>query len=514
MKLLASSLSLLVVCACARPPPSKQAVAELSIRLSQRSTDAVSRALSPVDVIMVNAPCDSGLLRVRSTVDGARRTDELQAQACKHGDETFTGDFSIATASMTRMGNTLVVEQTINGSLAYEGPTYSGTIRYDDLKFTSSITVVDGMVRIESELNGTVTIGGTTYAFDKASYAVVDTRPPTGGGAGGGSGGGAAGGSAGGVVGATVITGATGVTDLAVVGETAYFTGDLSGTQPAIFSASSTATAATVLCTGPMDSKLAGVVVDGSNVWALASASSGMRKLLRGSISGTGVACQEVATVDAKGFFFTALAPMAKVGDGLVYLAEDGSLKRFDVTSSTESVLVPAQAGTGFFELIGSTGTIGVVAQAQPAGATPALKTFGTSGLAETLASFSNPEFTTVGSRVLWAVDASGGAVTFKFRETTSGAVEASGATASVGVPGRINLSFCETNDGSAAGFAIAKSSDSAAGFYAVGLDANAPRKLSSQAFDIPVHCAVTATRLWMVEGDVGGSRNLLRVSR
>ncbi len=507
------ALSLLTLCACAKQPPSKQAVAELAIRLTQTSSDAVTRAISPVDTYDVNVPCDSGRMQVHSTVDGATRRDAIESVQCKFGDETFTGQLTLSTTSTTRMGNTVTVVQELNGSVAYEGPTYAGNMTYDALKLTTSVEVVDGRVTLRSMLQGSVTIGGTAYSFDKDSYVVLDTRPPTGGGS--ASGGGSAGGlssSAGGAAGATRITGVSGVTDLAVVGETAFFTGEVSSTQPGVFSANATSTTATLLCTGPSDSKLAGVVVDGANVYALMSSSSGTTKLLRTTTMATGGACQELGSVDAKGFFVTPFAAMAKVGDALVYFASDGSLKAYSLSTNTESVVAPSQGG--FFANIASTGTIGVVAQAQSGTAPPNLKTFTGAGLGETLASFSSPEFTTLGSRVLWAIDGASGAVTFKFRDAAMGSTESTGATAQLGVPGRINLTFCETNDGSAAGFAIAKSSDAAAGFYAIGTDANAPRKLTSQTWDTPVHCAVTASRLWVVEGDLGGSRNLLRFAR
>lgn len=507
------ALSLLMLCACAKPPPSKQAVAEVAIRFTQASTDAVTRAISPIDTYDLNVACERGRMQVRSTVDGSMRRDVIDYAACSFEDTTLTGQLIVTTSAITRMGNTVTFVQELNGTVTYEGPTYAGNLSYNALTLTTSVEVIDGRVTFRSSVRGTVTVGGTTHTYNDETYVVVDTRAPTGGGSavGGGSSGGTAA-SGGGAAGATRITGAGGVTDLAVSGETAFFTGEVSATQPGIFSATATSTAATLLCTGPADSKLAGVVVDGASVYALMTSSSGMTKLLRTSTTATGAACQELGTVDTKGFFFGGLASMAKVGDRLVYFGSDGSLKAWSVSGNSEAVIVPS--GESFFEAIGSTGAIGVVAQASPGGAAPALKTFTSAGLGQTLGAFSKPEFTTLGARVLWAIDGASGGVTFKYRDAAPGSPESTGATAQLGVPGRLNLTFCETNDGSAAGFAIAKSSDAAAGFYALGADPNAPRKLVSQAFDAPVHCAVTATRLWVVEGDLGGSRNLLRFDR
>lgn len=512
------ALSLLTLCACAKPPPSKQAVAELAIRLTQTSSDAVTRALAPIDTVDVNVACDSGAMQVHTVVDGATRRDSIDALQCRLGDETFNGQLTLTTSSTTRVGNVVTVVQQLDGVVSTEGPTFAGSTRYEALKLTTTTEVVDGRVSFKSTLTGVVTVGSTRYVFNEEHYVIVDARPPTAGGAaGGGSAGGTASGggmaAAGGTAGSTQILGASQVTDLAVVGERAFFSAEGSGSQPGIFSADATTTTATLLCSGPVDSRLAGLVVDGANAYALMSASSGATKLLRTSTTATGGPCQELGVVDARSFFFGAFAAMAKVDDRLVYFGSDGSLKAWSLTSNSESVVAQVSGGASFFDAIGSTGAIGIVPRAPAAGATPELKTFTAAGLGSTLATFSKPEFTTLGARVLWAIDGASGGVTFKFRDASS-ATETTGATAQLGTPGRINLTFCETNDGAAAGFAIAKSSDAAAGFYSVGADANAPRKITSQSFDAPLHCALTASRLWVVEGDFGGSRNLLRFAR
>lgn len=487
-------------------------------RVGYLTTDAATRAITPIDVT-ANVACDSGSVALAISTAGTSPvmvTSRQTFNACRIGNETLSGQLT-STWTSASTGNLAEVTVTYDGTLAYEGPTYAGNFAFNALRITKRIERLSDRIRITSTVTGNVTIGGTTYAYNGDSYTVEFPLP---GGSDGGAGGGSAGGSSGGgsAVGGggpnpgTTILGARQITDLAVSGETAIFTGATVADQSAIFSANATDSLASVLCTGAATTKLSGVVVDGTTVYALSDTATGsMRKLVRTTTTGIGAACTEVATVDARGFYLLGTAALAKVGDLLVYKAPDGSLKGYSVTSNMESVV--AQPGNGFFDTILSAGGIGVVAQAQGGATAPDLKTFTATGLGETVASFSKPDFTTVGTSILWAVDGSPG-VAFRYRQAASGSAVSMGATANLGIPGRSTTGFCETNDGVSAGVFVTKSADTFAGYYTVGLDAALPRKVTSQAYDVPLHCAVTPTRLWAVEGDFGGSRNLVRFAR
>lgn len=511
-------VGLVVLAGCAQTPPSKEAVAKLMTRVGYLTTDAATRAITPIDVT-ANVACDSGSVALAISTAGTSPvmvTSRQTFNACRIGNETLRGQLTSTWTSVST-GNLAEVTVTYDGTLAYEGPTYAGHFAFNALRITKRIERLSDRIRITSTVTGNVTIGGMTHAYNGDSYTVEFPLP---GGSDGGAGGGAAGGSTGGgsAMGGgssgtgTTIQGARRITDLAASGETVYFTGETVADQSAIFSANATATLATVLCTGAANTRLSGVVVDGATVYALSDTSTGsMRKLVRTSTTGIGAACTEVATIDARGFFVLGTAALAKVGDLLVYKAPDGSLKGYSVTSNLESIV--AQPGSGFFDTVLSAGGIGVVAQAQGGATAPALKTFTTAGLGDTVASFSKPDFTTVGSSILWAIDGTPG-VAFRYRQAASGSAVSMGATANLGIPGRSTTGFCETNDGVSAGVFVSKSADAFAGYYTVGLDAAMPRKVTSQTYDAPVHCAVTPTRLWAVEGDLGGSRNLVRFDR
>ncbi|MBL8923471.1 MAG: hypothetical protein JNJ54_31750 [Myxococcaceae bacterium] len=506
---------LVVLAGCAQTPPSKEAVAKLMTRLSYLTTDAATRAITPLDYV-TTVRCDSGSADLAISTSGTNPlmvTSRQTFNRCTTDSETVSGQLT-STWTTSTDANTSEVTVTLNGMLAYEGPTYAGNFSFNAFRITTRVKRESDRITITSEVSGTVSIGGTTYSYMNESYVVpivVASDGGTGGGSAGGSGGGSAmgGGSAGT---GTTIQGARAITDLAASGETVFFTGETVANQPAIFSANATATLATVICTGAANTRLSGVVVDGTTVYALSDTSTGsMRKLVRSSTMGIGAACTEVATVDARGFFLLGTAALAKVGDLLVYKAPDGSLKGYSLTSNMETVVV--QPGNSFYDTILSAGGTGVVAQAQSGANPPDLKTFTAAGLGDTVASFSKPDFTTVGSSILWAVDGSPG-VAFRYRQAASGSTVSMGATANLGVPGRATTGFCETNDGVSAGVFVTKSADSFAGYYTVGLDAATPRKVTSQAYDAPVHCAVTPTRLWAVEGDLGASRNLVRFER
>ncbi len=517
------SLCLLAVVAvsCGKAAPSQKSVLELSTRLAQVVTDTATRTLAPIDTVMTRLRCDSGSATQVITRDGASYVIETTFNACKRGSDTLSGTLRVTYLSNSN-GSTSVQ---LDGTLSYESATEAGNISFDALKITYSTVRNGDVVTLTSRISGRYSIGGTSYVLNEASVTTLgdpltelitsdagqpaDSGTSTDAGPDAGLDAGNPGVDAGQTQGVT-LTGANDITDLAALGEAVYFTGALPSAQPAIFSATATATTATTLCTGATDSKLSGVVVDGTTVYALQNAGSGTVKLVKTSTSGTGAACTEVATVDAQSFLFTSLAPMAKVGDQLVYLATDGSLKGYSLTANTEATI--AAAGEGFFPTILGSGAIGVVAQAAGGTAPPVLKTFGAQGLAETLDSFSKPEFTVVGTNALWAVDLAG--VAFKYRGLAQGSTVTSGPVANLGIPGRSNLTFCETNDGVSAGVAIAKSSDSYAGLYTVGLNTMAPIKVTDTTWDTPVLCAVTPTKLWAVEGDFGGTRHLLRFSR
>lgn len=508
-----------VVAGCAQTPPTKDDVAKLLMRLSYVSTNAATRAISPIDTV-VTAPCDSGSIRLEVSTSGTTVTNRQTFNNCAFGSDRTSGSLTSTWMSSTTP-TTAETTVTLDGALSLETATWAGNISMNALRMTTRVERLSDRVRLTSTLDGSVTIGGTVFTYAAATFTLevplsgaLDGGSTTGGGAAGGgpaTGGGTAmgGGSAGA---GTPILGARAITDLATSGETVFFTGETVADQSAIFSANATATLATVVCTGAPNTQLSGVVVDGTTVYALSDTSTGsVRKLVRSSTTGIGAACTEVATVDARGFFLLGTAALAKVGDQLVYKAPDGSLKGYSTTTNMESVVAPA--GESFFDTILSAGGIGVVAQAQGGANPPSLKTFTTAGLGDTVASFSKPDFTTVGANILWAVDGASG-VAFRYRAAASGSTVSMGATANLGVPGRSTTGFCETNDGVSAGVFVAKAADSFAGYYTVGLDSAMPRKVTSQAYDAPVHCAVTPTRLWVVEGDFGGPRGLVRFNR
>ncbi len=508
-------------------PLSKEDAAKVVIRLNNRLNENIAKAIAPIDRVDFPTPCDSGSMQTTTMgttgAAGTAVTIDFTFSACQMGDEKLSGNLRL-TSTVATTPNTIAATVVINGTLAYEGPTYAGNFSFNDLSITRTITTAGGRTETTVRLTGAVSIGGTSYPFNDEVYTVVTCVSfgscdlISGGTGGGGGGGGAAGGgvsgggNAGGSAMAAILTGASNITDLAPVGETVYFTGEVSQNQPAIFSATDTSTAATVLCTGPMNAKLAGLVVDGTALYALVSTATGMTKIVRGSTTGTGGTCSDVAQVDTRSFSFSNRAPMAKVGDLLVYKANDGSLKGYSLTANNEVTVAPGPAGMSFFDDIISSGPVGVVAQTVP-GATlpPDLKTFTAAGLGETLASFSKPDFTVLGAHALWAIDG----VTFQRRQLmpAGSAVEA-GATANLGVTGRAAMGFCETNWGSAAGFFLSKSAGTNAGYYTVSADSSPPRKVTNLAFDTPVHCTVTPTKLWLVEADLGGTRRLLRVDR
>lgn len=331
---------------------------------------------------------------------------------------------------------------------------------------------------------------------------------------GGGSSSSGGGSSAGGGSGAmpVVITGVSGATDLWVTAGRAYFTGEALAGQPAILAATTTASAATVICKGPAGATMAGLVLDGTTVYAFVEPSSGPKKLVKAAVSDTNATCTEVGTVTPRGFSFGGSLAAAKVGSSLVYLGESGAVMAFDLGANTETALLQPTGGISYFGLVQSVGTKGVVARATN-GQTPELKLFTLTGVGDTVDTFSKPEFTTVATKVVWAIDGTGGGVTFKSLDTSvSGATAQTGPTANLGPAGRTTFSFCRTNSDLLPTFVVSSAAGDQAGYYRLPDGGGQPTRLTSQSYDAPLHCGSDAQSLWFIEGQVGGTRRVLRV--
>ncbi|MBX7097719.1 MAG: hypothetical protein K1X89_08405 [Myxococcaceae bacterium] len=361
----------------------------------------------------------------------------------------------------------------------------------------------------------------TTFPVLALTFFLQACSGGSGGASGGGSGssgGGTSssggGSSAGGGTGAmpVVITGVSGATDLWVTPGRAYFIGEVTAGQPAIFAATTTATAATVVCKGPAGATMAGLVPYGTALFAFVEPASGPKKIVKANTSDTNATCTEVGTVTPRSFSFGGNLFPAQVAGSLVYPGESGAIMAFNLTANTESTLLETTGGVSYFPLVQSAGGAqGVVARATN-GQTAELKLFTLTGVGATVDSFNKPEFTTVGTKVVWAVDGTGG-VTFKSLDTaTAGAAAQTGATANLGPAGRTTFSFCRSNDGATAAFVVSSAAGDQAGYYRLPAGTAQPTRLTTQSYDAPLHCGTDGQTLWFIEGQVGGTRRVLRV--
>lgn len=300
----------------------------------------------------------------------------------------------------------------------------------------------------------------------------------------------------------THVSAATEATDIVGSGDTAYFAGVEAGGEGAIFSAKTTMPAATVLCKAGANRVLSALAIDGATLYAIRpEPATGKAVIVKTTTSGTGAACEEIATITAN-----PLTELAKVAGSLVYLGAE-KVMRVPVAGGAESELLTT-AATGFVGDFAALGTMGFVVDTSTAGTPGArLVRFKLDGSSETYTTFDSPQdsaYEVLGANVVvWATPGPN-VGDFVFKQALATAPLASIApttvvTSNFGI-GSV-LRFCRTDATYPSDLAVASFDAQTVAYHQVGFAFGPTRKLASlDSVMSPDACALATGALWGID--------------